>query len=642
MIKSPLKYGPYHYLPIVILLFVFLIAVNLFFSNLFFRFDLSEDKIHTLSKHTKTTLADLDEIINVEVYIEGVFPAEIEKLKKSLNEKLAEFKAYGGQNFKYKFIDLNEDPAASKERKNQIYNDGLDPAYVQIYRDSKVEELEIWPGLILRMGDQFEPVQLLQGGKFPISQQIINQFNDQLEYKLVLGINNLLNPTTKKIKFLRGHGELDNADAWVVRDQLIKFYDVDTIRIKQIKSEHYNYTNTLSKNKYDSLITNRVDSIFIGNREVPVLDANWEPITNTERYIKNHFKNNILEEYYQDPLKVSEKLDVLNETDLLIVAKPTKPFSEKELFIIDQYIMNGGKIIWLVDMLDVNEGLLRDTSFTYAKPVNHQLQEYLFKYGARFNQNVINDVRCAPVIREDGLGKIPQWYFYPLLYNDTSSYLRNVGAIKARYACSIDTVGDYSLVKTPLLTTSDQYKTLRQTTVNYQNLYNYNPINFQIKETQTKPVLGWLFKGVFTSNFENRSISKEFQKFINTPSVNFKSKSDTTKMVFIGDGDLIRNDFVKQEDVIKPVFLDFESADYGNPSFFPKYGNSVFFLNMVDELLNREQLIPLRSKMNSPRLLKRTVLEQKVFWQFINIISPLILLILIGVINHIIRKFKYA
>ena len=192
------------------------------------------------------------------------------------------------------------------------------------------------------------------------------------------------------------------------------------------------------------------------------------------------------------------------------------------------------------------------------------------------------------------------------------------------------------------MTTSDQYKTLRQTTVNYQNLYNYNPINFQIKEPQTKPVLGWLFKGVFTSNFENRSISKEFQKFINTPSVNFKSKSDTTKMVFIGDGDLIRNDFVKQEDVIKPVFLDFESADYGNPSFFPKYGNSVFFLNMVDELLNREQLIPLRSKMNSPRLLKRSVLEHKVFWQFINIISPLILLILIGVINHIIRKFKYA
>ena len=220
--------------------------------------------------------------------------------------------------------------------------------------------------------------------------------------------------------------------------------------------------------------------------------------------------------------------------------------------------------------------------------------------------------------------------------------MRNVGAIKARYACSIDTVGDYSLIKTPLLTTSDQYKTLRQTTVNYQNLYNYNPINFQIKEPQTKPVLGWLFKGVFTSNFENRSISKEFQKFINTPSVNFKSKSDTTKMVFIGDGDLIRNDFVKQEDVIKPVFLDFESADYGNPNFFPKYGNSVFFLNMVDELLNREQLIPLRSKMNSPRLLKRSVLEHKVFWQFINIISPLILLILIGVINHIIRKFKYA
>ena len=83
------------------------------------------------------------------------------------------------------------------------------------------------------MGDQFTAVQLLQKGKFPISQTIINQFNDQLEYNIILGLNNLLKPSTQKIKFLRGHGELDNAEAWIIRDQLIKYYDVDTLRIKR-------------------------------------------------------------------------------------------------------------------------------------------------------------------------------------------------------------------------------------------------------------------------------------------------------------------------------------------------------------------------------------------------------------------------
>ena len=124
-------------------------------------------------------------------------------------------------------------------------------------------------------------------------------------------------------------------------------------------------------------------------------------------------------------------------------------FSEKELFIIDQYIMRGGKIIWLVDMLDVDESVLKDTNITYAKPINHELQQFLFKYGARFNVNMVNDVRCCPIIREDGLGRIPNWYFFPMLYMDEpSKYLKNVGPIKTRYVCSIDTVGENN-IKTP-------------------------------------------------------------------------------------------------------------------------------------------------------------------------------------------------
>ena len=627
-----------------LLLVVISIAIfNAFSSQFFFRVDLSTDQVHSLSPKTKDLLLNLEEIINVEVYLDGDFPAEIEKLKKSLSEKVDEFKAYGGDNFKVNFINLDEDPVAAKEVKNQVFNDGLDFSDILISRDSKQELVTICPGIILRMGDQFESVQLLQGGKFPISQVIINHFNDQLEYNLVLGINNLLNPVTKKIKFLRGHGELDNADAWIIRDQLIKNYDVDTIRIKQLQVKYYNESIEISNFKYDSLIKNKVDSIYISKSAVPVFDELGNPNKNAKRYITKTFQNQEIAKSMKNISRISEDLDVLEGTDLLIVAKPRTAFSEKELFIVDQYVMNGGKIIWMVDMLDVNESDLIDTNITYAIALKHQLQQFLFKYGARFNVNMVNDVRCAPITREDGLGRIPNWYFYPLLYLDKPSiYLNNVGPIKTRYVCSIDTVGDDNIKKTALLKSSTEFKILRQTSVNYQNLYNYNPRNFDVELNKEVPVSGWLFEGVFKSNYENRSVSKEFKKFISNPIVNFKSKSKETKMVFIGDGDLIRNDFIKADKQIKPVLLSFESADYGTPDFFPRYGNGMFFQNLVDELLERSELIPLRSKMNMPRLLKKEIFGQRNFWQLINILFPLIIVIVIGLVNQYRRKKKYA
>ena len=633
------KYKSFFNLLLVLVIVVF---INIISSLFFIRFDLSVDKIHSLSNETKETLTKLDEIITADVYLVGEYPAEIEKLKKSLFEKLNEFKAYGGDNFKINYINLDEDPDLAKEFKNQVFKDGIDYTDIIISRDSKQEVIRIWTGIILRMGDQIpEPVQLLQKGKFPISQLIINQFNDQLEYNIVLGLNNLINPTTQKINFLRGHGELDNADAWIIRDQLIKYYDVDTLRIKQLKAKYYNESVDVSNNQYDSLISNKIDTIKIANRSVPLFDKIGNPNKNTKRYVKKSIQNKIISKYMGNPNKISEDLDVLDETDLLIVAKPKLNFSEKELFIIDQYAMKGGKIIWLVDMLDVDESILKDTNITYAKPVNHELQQFLFKYGARFNVNMVNDARSAPLIREDGLGRIPNWYFFPLLYMDEpSKYLKNVGPIKSRYLCSIDTVGENNIKKTPLLKTSLDYKVLRQTSVNYQNLYNYNPKNFD--NNAKPPVCAWLFEGIFSSNYQNRSVSKKFKKFISNPIVKFKEKSVPTKMVFIGDGDLIRNDFLKINDQIKPVLLSFESADYGTPDFFPRYGNSTFFQNLVDELLNKSELIPLRSKMNMPRLLNKDIYSEKQFWQSINIILPTIIIIIFGLINKYFRKKKYV
>ena len=312
-------YNKYKSLLNLLLVLIFVFLINGISSIYFIRLDLSVDKVHSLSNETKRTLKNLDEIITADVYLVGNYPAEIEKLKKSLFEKLDEFKAYGGDNFKINYINLDEDPELAKEFKNQVFKDGVDYTDIIISRDSKQEVVRIWSGIILRMGDQFTPVQLLQKGKFPISQLIINQFNDQLEYNIILGLNNLIKPSSEKIKFLRGHGELDNADAWIIRDQLIKYYDVDTIRIKQLKTEYYNNSIDLSNKHYDSLLENKVDSLIISKRSVPLFDEFGNPNKNTKRYIKKSLQNKIISKYMQDPYKISEDLDVLDNTDLLIL-----------------------------------------------------------------------------------------------------------------------------------------------------------------------------------------------------------------------------------------------------------------------------------------------------------------------------------
>ena len=161
--------------------------------------------------------------------------------------------------------------------------------------------------------------------------------------------------------------------------------------------------------------------------------------------------------------------------------------------------MKGGKIIWLIDMFDVQELDLIDTNITYANPIKHELQQFLFKYGARFNVNMVNDARCSPVMREDGLGRIPNWYFYPLLYLDKPSiYLNNVGPIKTRYVCSIDTVGDDNIKKTALLKSSAEFKILRQKELNKKaasfKTSNTDMVNVEITgiiSTKKDPKILW-------------------------------------------------------------------------------------------------------------------------------------------------------
>lgn len=635
----------YKNIGLLLIITLLIITVNLSLSKTFFRIDLSADKLHSISNNTKALLRSLDTsnyTLNAEVYLDGDFPAEIEKLRLGLNEKLIEFKAYGGDNFKFTFINLDEDKELSKKWKTDLKESGIYSSQIVIKRDNKEEKIEIWPAIKLRMGEQTIPVQLLQPGRFPISQEIINIFIDQIEYNFVKALLKLIQTKQKRISFLKGHGELNEYNIEEIKYRLREFYDVDSVYIKQIRSEFFNMAIDLAEIKYDSLIINNIDSITIGNQKINLFD-NTQPNKAVKRYVINYFHSTILESYKNDKNKFSENINSLNGIDLLIVARPRTTFSEGEKFILDQFIMNGGRVIWLIDMIDVKEKTLMDSSFTMTKPIDHGLQPFLFKYGARFNTNIVCDSKCSPVYRRDKRGVIDNWFFYPVAtLNPVNKFTLNVSPIKLRYVSTIDIVGEDNNQVTKLIEPSDNYKIMRNTRVNYLNTYNYDPANFETSQDIVKPSFGWLIEGVFKSNYKNRNLNESLKDFINDPKTNFKSQSIETKMVFISDGDLIRNDFIfSGENKGRPVLLSSEVSKFGTPDFYLKYGNATFFLNIVDELLGREELIPLRSKMSFPRLLNENAYENKYFWQLINLLFPIIAVILFALSYWTFRKRKY-
>ena len=624
----------YNYIQLSLLLLI-LLVINYLISFSFFRIDLSEDKIYELSPYTKDKLENLDDYLKIDVYLVGDFPVEIKKLENGLLEKLQEIKVYGGQNLDLSFINLNEDLELAEDYKKQIFDNGkgIKPAYIDIIKDDKREIIEIWPGITLQMGDYSIPVQLLspstRDNPYPINQAVTNYFTDHIEENIVVALDKLLKTEKKNIDFLQGHGELSVFDQREIWFYLQKNFIVDTLNIKELKTGIYNKAVDFGLLGFDSLLKNGVDSFSINNTVVPVQE--------NKRIISSYLKNKWLNIFKKDPNNLIERLDALDETDLLIISKPRTTFTIKEKYVLDQYVMNGGEVIWLIDMMDVNESFLAQKNrLAYNEVLDHELQSFLFKYGVRYNKDMICDDQCCPVVREDNLGIVSKWFFYPMLKNyDKHILMKNVLPIKGRYVCSLDTVGEEKLKRTVLLQTSLDNKLMRQSRIQYQNTQNYNPTLTE-NQVKIKHNVGLLFEGIFQSNFKNRRIANDF---IKSPSIQFKNESFATKMAFIGDGDLIRNDVSADR---TPVPLMFEKSNYNTPYYeMPTYGNATFFLNLVDKMLNRDDFIALRSKMNPPRLMKKDEVAKKMKWQFVNLALPILLVLLFGFFNMYIRKLKY-
>ena len=325
-------------------------------------------------------------------------------------------------------------------------------------------------------------------------------------------------------------------------------------------------------------------------------------------------------------------LEALQKYDLAVIAKPTETFTDAEKQVLDQFIINGGKTLWLIEQVSAEmDSLYNPSGATLAYPRDLNLNDMFFKYGIRINPDVVKDEQGSPIKLATGeQGSSTQfqefnWKFAPQVYpNSLHPIVKNLGGIKFDFANSIDTLKNG--IKKTILLESSQYS---------KKIGTPAEINLNIVAEETSPndylnkgkiPLSVLLEGSFRSMFENRVLPFE-QK-------TFQAKGKENKMIVIADGDLIKNQLDKN---LQPVELGYDQRS-GN-----LYDNKDFLMNCVNYLLDDTGLINIRSKdLDLPLLDKEKVYENYTRTQILTIGLPILILVLFGVVFTFLRKRKYS
>lgn len=329
----------------------------------------------------------------------------------------------------------------------------------------------------------------------------------------------------------------------------------------------------------------------------------------------------------------------LNPYSVVILAGPTERIPEADKLVLDQYIMGGGKVLWVVDGVNVSIDSLSQGATTLAYPNDHNLEDILFKYGVRINPTLIQDMQCAliPVnvaLQGQDSRFVPApWAYYPLLDAQNShSITRNLNLIASKFVSPIDTVGmNPNIHKQILLSTSPYSRTLNVPF--FVNLMQIERSPLESEFTSSHLPVAVLLEGSFPSAFTNRPLST----LNNGKPFSFHDHSVLTRMVVISDADIIRNDVSRRADgaYVTPLGYDRYSRQ--------TYGNKEFVANVVSYLNDDKGLMNLRTREFKLRLLdKSKVLEQRIRWQVFNLTLPSLLLLIFVAIWLTVRRRRYT
>lgn len=553
---------------------VVILLVNIIASFVFTRFDLTAEKRYSLAPATKNILRNLKEAVFFKVYLDGDLPPGFKRLSNETHEMLDEFRAYS-DHIQYEFVDPSANPDAKVRNDGYrlLMERGLQPADLRVTKKGQSSQLIIFPGAMVSYQGAELPVQLLMSQLGQDANLVLNNSIQGLEYNLASVIQKLCTTVKPRIAFLHGQGELTQMETIDIEKALSEFYNVDQVEI-------------------------------------------------------NHKLNSLAIRIKAD--SVHDKL--VNKYRALIIAKPTKTFDEKDKFLIDQFVMRGGRILWLVDPVFASMDSLGKYAATMGLVNDVNLEDILFNYGVRMNPNLVMDLNALQIpIKTGQIGNQPQLEYFPFYYFPVLTPVINhpivngMNVLKTEFISSLDTVSAQGINKSVLLTTSPYSRTVNAPVyIDLEILKEQPDENKYNKGPQPVAVL---LEGDFTSAYLYRIPPA----LAGNPDLDFRAKSKATKMIVIADGDIIKNQFHVSQGYPLPLGYDQWTRQ--------TFGNKEFILNAMNFLCDDSGLISVRSRELKMRLLDSTkVNNHRLFWQLINILLPVLLILGFWMVKYRIRK----
>ena len=365
------------------------------------RIDLTSEQRYTLTPATREFVRALEDIIYVKVYLTGELPADLQQLERATRDVLDEMRAEQPDRIEYSFVDPNT--SADQKTRNEVYDDlqrqGLTYSSIRVKEKGGFSERIVFPGALVTYRDKVVPVQLLKTQLRTPDADIVQRSITNVEYELASAFRQATTKQRPRVAFLEGHGELEPIEVMDISNALGTQYAVSRVRID-----------------------GKVDALSRKNESM--------------RYRINDF-------------------------EALIIAKPDSVFTDRDRYVIDQFVMNGGKVLWCVDAMDGHLDSLRKNQFSLATPMELGIEELLFAYGVRINKDLVLDQSCAPIEiftqpygNQRKLERFP-WYFEPVTIPQSAHpIVANIDPVHMRFVSTMDTIGVDSVRKTVLLTLS--------------------------------------------------------------------------------------------------------------------------------------------------------------------------------------------
>lgn len=569
---------------VILIKFCIIILINIILIFIYdFKFDLTKDERHTISSETKKILNNLDDKIFIKIYLEGDLPKDMQHLQSEVINLLTSFKIIAGDKFDYEFINPDKISKDIDKLYSQINKDGVFSRTIKDNEGFKVSQRLIFPGAVIYYKNEIKAINFLNySSDNSISKQEVNRSIKNLEYKFISGIYRIIQNTNnerQKIAFFNGNGELSEKELFDLTtsnddENLTHHYDIEFFNIKSYKID-----------------TSRIDD---GDATKSIID-----------YMVNNFR-------------------------AVIIAKPTISFTNLEKLIIDQYLMNGGRIIWFIDgaVADIDSLNNKSSFISYKNQLN--LDDMFNNYGVNIGANLIEDLKSTtiPIINSNQRNKqnyFP-WPYYLLIKPNTNHLItNNISNVHVKFASSIDTIFSQLNNKSILLNSSQKSRiNTTPAKISFQIAIKPPPIS---SFNQENIPIGVLIEGKFKSLFKD-VLKNGFESF--------RDFSQETKMIIFSDGDIPKNRVINNGNTWSPLGYDaFTKNLY--------LGNKDIVMNSIHYLCDDINLFHLKEK---PRLFAfvdtEKISKYRVHIQIINIIFPMILVLIFSFLFKLYKKRKYA